>query len=82
MKQSDIASLIIIVSISLVFSFFIANSFITPPETTSAKIEVVKTIDPNLAEVDESIFNKQAINPAENIKVTEFNTDNIFSGSQ
>ena len=82
MKQSDVASLIIIVAISLVISFFVANSFISPPENSSAEIEVVEVIEPELTEVDESIFNQQAINPAENIEVTEFDTDQIFSGGQ
>jgi len=69
MKRSDIASLILIASASVVVAFFatsaIFNQFVT--EEVS-----VKTIDPITTEVVEpnpAIFNENAINPTVEVQI-------------
>ena len=63
MKNSDIAVIIVIASISVLVAYFVADAVIGKPSSDSIK---VKTIDPISTEVqtpDSSIFNKDAINP-------------------
>ena len=63
MKNSDIAGITFIASLSVIVAFFIADAVIGRPTDESVR---VKTIDPITAEVetpDSSIFNADAINP-------------------
>jgi len=63
MKNSDVAVIIVIASISVLVAYFVADAVIGKPTGGSIK---VKTIDPISTEVqspDSSIFNKNAINP-------------------
>lgn len=63
MKNSDIAAIIVIASISVLIAYFVADAVIGKPTSDSVK---VKTIEPISAEVqtpDSTIFNKDAINP-------------------
>ena len=80
MKQSDVAILILVVSISLLLSFFVGNAFIASPEARTKSVQVVQPIGENLAEVDADIFNKKAINPSENINVGESDSQKPFPG--
>ena len=63
MKKSDIATLILIASISILVAYFVTDGIVGKPENESVK---VKTIDPISAQVEKpssSIFNDTAINP-------------------
>lgn len=63
MKNTDIAAVILIASLSMLAAYFIADALIGRPDSGSVK---VRTIDPITADVtrpDPSVFNKDAINP-------------------
>lgn len=68
MKKSDLAMIILIASISVLVSYFVAKTVIGDVKNDTVK---VKTADPIRSEVvtpDETVFNKDAINPT--IEVT------------
>lgn len=64
MKKSDIAMIILIASVAVIVSFFIANqiSFLKPPEK-GQKVKVTEKIDANVTAPDQRVFNSKAINP-------------------
>jgi hypothetical protein len=69
MKKNDIAVIILIVSISLVLSFFGAKALLGDPKTQAAKAEVVEPISADITTPSNKIFNKDAINPTVNIQI-------------
>lgn len=68
MKQNDIAIIIIIVFISGVASYFISNTFISPPkhDLKSAKVE---PITPEFNEPSDKYFNDKSVNPTQLIRI-------------
>jgi hypothetical protein len=80
MKQSDIAILILVVSFSLLISFFVGNALFASPEDRSKAVPIIQPISNTLSEVDATIFNKKAINPSENIKVGDSDSQQPFPG--
>lgn len=69
MKKNDIAIIILIVSVSLVVSYFIAKAFIGTPNSKQVSAEVVEPIKPDLVEPSSKIFNRDAINPTVVIQI-------------
>lgn len=64
MKKTDVAMIVLIASMSVFVSYFVANSL--PFLTASSKPVTVKTADAiidKIEEPDASVFNVQAINP-------------------
>lgn len=78
MKQSEIASLILIIAISFTTAYFIGNSIFNKPESRSTPVEVVTPISAELPEPSKEVFNKKSINPTEVIKIDESDTDTPF----
>lgn len=63
MKKSDIAMIILIAAVSVMIAYFVANAVVGDVKNEAVK---VKTADPITADVekpDETVFNKEAINP-------------------
>lgn len=69
MKKNDIAIIILIVSISLVVSYFIVKALIGTPNSKQVTAEVVEPIKPDLVEPSGKIFNRDAINPTVVIQI-------------
>jgi hypothetical protein len=63
MKNSDIAAIILIASISVLVAYFIGDAVIGKPSSTSVKVKTIAPITADVATPDPSIFNKDAINP-------------------
>ena len=63
MKNSDIATVILIASLSMLAAYFIADAVIGRPDQASVKVRTVDAISSDVAEPDPSVFNKEAINP-------------------
>ena len=63
MKKTDIAMIILIASISALFAYFIAQAVIGEPEQNEVQVKTVEKITSDIEEPDNSIFNKDAINP-------------------
>jgi len=77
-KQNDIAVIILVVSISLVASYFIGNAVINTDANRSTEVEQVAPISPEFAQPDTSIFNDSAVNPTELIKIGSGGSDTPF----
>ena len=69
MKKNDIALIILIVSISLVISYFAAKAIIGDPKAQQVSAEVVEPITPTLVPPSNKIFNRDAINPTVVIQI-------------
>lgn len=78
MRKNDIALIILIVSITLVISFFVGKSLIGTPSTKPTKVEVVQPISNNFVAPSPAIFNDQAVNPTETITIGNSNKEQPF----
>jgi len=63
MKKSDIAMIILIASVSVILSFFIAKSIFGDVYSGSVKVKTIDKIDSSIVEPSKEIFNENAINP-------------------
>jgi len=79
MKKNDIALIILIVSISLVVSFFIGKAIIGTPANNPTKVEVVEPISADFTPPSPTIFNDTAVNPTETITIGNANKEQPFS---
>ena len=69
MKKSDIAMIILIVSISVLVSYFIAKSVIGDVSNQSVKVKTTEKISTDLAQPSAAVFNKDAINPTVEVTI-------------
>lgn len=69
MKKNDIALIILIASISMVVTYFIAKAIIGTPKSKQVSAEVVEPIKPDLVQPSNKIFNRDAINPTVVIQI-------------
>jgi hypothetical protein len=69
MKKNDIALIVLIVSMSLVISYFIVKAIIGSPKNQQTTAEVVEPIKPDLVQPSNKIFNRDAINPTVVIQI-------------
>lgn len=74
-KQSDIAVIILVASISLVASYFIGNSIINTDANRSTDVEVAVPISPEFPQPSTRIFHDDAINPTELIQIGNEQSD-------
>lgn len=81
-KQSDIAMIILVASLSMVASYFIGDAIINTDENRSTDVEVVTPISPEFLLPSTEIFNDNAINPTELIKIGDDNTDQPFRSAE
>jgi hypothetical protein len=78
MKQNEIASLILIVAVSFTIAYFVGNAVFNKPENRSTPVEVVNPINGELPVPSPTIFNKNSINPTEDIEIDQFSSDEPF----
>jgi hypothetical protein len=69
MKKNDIALIVLIVSVSLVVSYFIVKAIVGDPKKQEVSAEVVEPITPNLVQPSNKIFNRDSINPTVVIQI-------------
>ncbi|HEX4662002.1 MAG TPA: hypothetical protein VH144_00120 [Candidatus Saccharimonadales bacterium] len=69
MKKNDMALIILIVSISLLVSYFVGKAIIGEPKKQSTQVEVVEPITSNVTDPSPLVFNKDAINPTVPIQI-------------
>lgn len=79
MKKNDIALIILVVSMTLVVSFFIGKAVIGSPETNPTKVEVVESFSADFTAPSPKIFNDAAVNPTETITIGGSNQDKPFN---
>lgn len=64
MKKSDIAMIILIASVSVLVAFFVANSLpFLKLDPAGVKYKTIDKIEGSVTPPDETVFNKDAINP-------------------
>ena len=73
MKKTDYAMIILIASVSILIAFFVTKSLFGGSATEPVTVKTIERIDPTLGEVDPSIFNESAINPAVEVQITPGN---------
>lgn len=75
MKKTDIATLILIASLSVIAAYFIADAVLGRPSAESVKVKTVESISSEVASPDASVFNKDAINPTVEVIIGGQSTD-------
>lgn len=63
MKKTDIAMIILIVSVSLVAAYFVMSALLGKYNQHSADIQTIEPVSDQVGEPDPKIFHKDAINP-------------------
>lgn len=63
MKKSDIATLILISSVSVIAAYFVAAALIGSPSDEKVTVKTVEKISSGVESPDPSIFSDTAINP-------------------
>ncbi len=74
MKNTDIAAIILIASLSMLAAYFIADAMIGKPGGQTAKVKTVEKISSDIQEPDASVFNSNAINPTVPVFIGENTT--------
>lgn len=69
MKASDIAAIILIASIGVASAYFIANAVLGSPSSETKRVKTATAISSEVSPVEESIFNKDAINPTVELEI-------------
>ena len=80
MKKSDIAVLVLIVSLTLVISFLLVKALFGEPQNENVKVEKVEPISASLVQPSANIFNRDAINPTVVIQIGNPANQQPFTG--
>jgi hypothetical protein len=73
MKKTDVAMIILIASVSVLIAFFVTRSIFGNAASEPVEVQTIERIDPTLSEVNTSVFNENAINPAVEVQITPGN---------
>ena len=82
LEKKDIASLVLLVIVSFLLSFFIANAVISTPEDRSEQVLEVAEFEPNFPSIDPRIYNENSVNPTEDIQIGDSFTPNPFRSQE
>jgi hypothetical protein len=69
MKKTDIAMIILIASVSVLVSYFIAKSVFGDVYSGTAKVQTIDKFGPKVNDPNPDIFNSSAINPAVQVEI-------------
>ncbi|QHN42425.1 hypothetical protein GII36_00935 [Candidatus Mycosynbacter amalyticus] len=75
MKRSEIAMIILIASLSMLFTFTLAQSLLGDKVKRKASVEQATTISKELVQPAKRTFNKDAVNPTVEVCVEKMQTD-------
>lgn len=78
MKKSDIALLILVVSVSVVISYFVGQAVLGGAVAKPVEVETAEPISADIVEPSSDIFNSNAINPTVQIKIGETTNQQPF----
>lgn len=82
MKQKDIALIIVVVAISGLVSFFVAQYFFLKPESKELKAEFVTPITTDFTQPDSKYFNQNSVNPTQQIEIGDGTNTSPYNGAQ
>lgn len=71
MKKTDFAMIILIATVSVMIAFFVTRSILGTPSSEVVKVKTIDKIDATITPPDTAIFNKDAINPAIKIEISD-----------
>lgn len=71
MKKTDIAMIVLIAAIGIIGAFFVTKSILGSGSTDEVSVDRIESISASIDEVDPTIFNSNAINPAVKVELTE-----------
>lgn len=71
MKRTDIAMIILIASLSVLVSYFVAKSVLGDVQNEAVMVKTADPIVPEVDKPDERIFNKDSVNPTVEISIGE-----------
>lgn len=69
MKKSDIAMIILIISISVLVSYFVVKGLLGGSANQAVKVKTTESISSTLDEPDPAVFNSNAINPTVEVTI-------------
>lgn len=78
MKKSDIALLILVVSVSVVISYFAGQAVLGGSVAKPVEVETAEPISADIVEPSSDIFNEKAINPTVQIKIGDTTNQQPF----
>ncbi len=81
MKKSDIAVIILLVSISLVIGYFVGSWVFSANETKEATVQTAAPITSAIEPPDNRIFNENAVNPTVQVTIGESANAKPFTGN-
>ena len=70
MKKTDLAMIVLIASVSVLIAFFVTRAIFGGSANAPTEYQTIDHIDPNLGEVNSTLFNENAINPAVEVQIT------------
>lgn len=78
MKKKDLSIIAAVAFFSAVVSFLLSGWLFSPPKDRKQKVEVVEPISTEFTRPDSRYFNKDSINPAQNIQIGTDENSNPF----
>jgi len=69
MKKNDIASIILIASISVAVAYFVGDAVIGKPSNESETVRTATPITADIKQPDPKIFSEDAINPTVEVEI-------------
>lgn len=71
MKRTDIAMIILIASVSMLVSYFVAKSVLGDIQSEAVTVKTADPISPEVTEPDTRVFNEDAVNPTVEVFIGE-----------
>lgn len=69
MKKSDIATVVLIASISVILAFIGTNAVFENIVAEEVTVKTIEKVDTEFVQPDDAIFNENAINPTVEVKI-------------
>jgi hypothetical protein len=78
MKQKDLALILIIVFISVIFSYIVSSKVFGTPKSRQQEVDVVQPISSSFQKPDSRFFNSNSYDPTQVIQIGQNNNQNPF----
>lgn len=73
MKKSDIVTIVLIASMSVLVAFFATNAIFNNIASEEVTVKTIDKIEPDVVQPDERIFRKDSINPTVEVRIDSGN---------
>jgi ABC-type cobalt transport system substrate-binding protein len=73
MKKTDVAMIVLIASVSVLIAFFVTRAAFGGAANEPAEYQTIDRIEPDLGEINTTIFSQDAINPAVEVQLAPGN---------